>query len=158
MLSIKQSPLRPPGPKTPWFGLPLLREMRRDYLGFMQRTHEAHGDIAYMRHGPEHAYDLFSPELMRAALVDNAEHFIRWERGIEVFAEAFGQSVLVTEGDTWKRQRRMLTPVFSARHIAGYGALMTKAAERSLNDAVPTHESSALVDIEALMARVTMEV
>ena len=158
MLSIKQSPLRPPGPKTPWFGLPLLREMRRDYLGFMQRTHEAHGDIAYMRHGPEHAYDLFSPELMREALVDNAEHFIRWERGIEVFAEAFGQSVLVTEGDTWKRQRRMLTPVFSARHIAGYGALMTQAAERALNDTVPSQDPSALVDIEALMARVTMEV
>ena len=158
MLSIKQSPLRPPGPKTPWFGLPLLREMRRDYLGFMQRTHQAHGDIAYMRHGPEHAYDLFSPELMREALVDNAEHFIRWERGIEVFAEAFGQSVLVTEGDTSKRQRRMLTPVFSARHIAGYGALMTQAAERALNDTVPSQDPSALVDIEALMARVTMEV
>jgi len=158
MSSTKQSPLRPPGPKTPWFGLPLLREMRRDYLGFMQRTHQAHGDIAYMRHGPEHAYDLFSPELMREALVDNAEHFIRWERGIEVFAEAFGQSVLVTEGDTWKRQRRMLTPVFSARHIAGYGALMTQAAERALNDTVPSQDPSALVDIEALMARVTMEV
>jgi cytochrome P450 len=158
MFTTKKSPLRPPGPKTPWFGLPLLREMRRDYLGFMKRTHEAHGDIVYMRHGPEHAYDLFSPELIREALVDNAEHFIRWERGIEVFAEAFGQSVLVTEGDTWKRQRRMLTPVFSARHIAGYGALMTQAAERALDDAVPINESSALVDIEALMARVTMEV
>ncbi len=149
---------RPPGPPTPWLGLPLLRSMRRDYLGFMQQTQKTYGDIAYMRHGYEHAYDLFSPDLMREALVDNVEHFIRWERGISVFEEAFGQSVLVTEGDTWKRQRRMLTPVFSARHIAGYAALMTAAARRALGDTVPASETNAVVDVEALMARVTMDV
>lgn len=158
MFNAKQSPHRPPGPPAPWFGLPLLGEMRRDYLGFMRRTHETFGDIAYMRHGYEHAYDLFSPDLMREALVDNAEHLIRWERGIEIFAEAFGQSVLMTEGETWKRQRRMLTPVFSARHIADYATLMTAAAQHALDDLVPRHERSATINVDALMTQLTMDV
>lgn len=149
---------RPPGPATPWFGLPLLGDMRRDYLGFMQDMHKRYGDIAYMRHGNEHAYDLFSPELIREALVDNAEHFIRWERGIEVFAQTFGQSVLVAEGDAWKRQRSMLMPVFSARHVAGYAALMTAAARSALDEAVPQHDPSAAVNVDVLMTQLTMEV
>ena len=34
---------------------------------------------------------------MRAVLVDHAEHLVRWERGIEVVANAFGQGLLVAE-------------------------------------------------------------
>ena len=78
----------PPGPDFTWFGLPLLRQMKRDYLGFVQRLHAQYGDISYMRLGFEHAYDVFAPELIREVLVDNARSFVRWERATEVFAQA----------------------------------------------------------------------
>ena len=43
----------PPGPATRFWGLPLLRQMRRDYLGFVERMHREHGDLAVMQLGHE---------------------------------------------------------------------------------------------------------
>lgn len=152
------NPIRPPGPSTRWWGLPLLRRMRQDYLGFVTGLQRTHGDLSFMRLGAEAAYDVFDPVLVRAALVDQADHLIRWERGIEIFEQAFGQSVLVTEGDVWQRQRRMLTPGFSPRRVQGYAELMVAAARGALDGAVPSGQPSADVDMTELTSRLTMDV
>jgi cytochrome P450 len=151
-------PTRPPGPRNRWWGLPLLRDMRRDYLGFTGALQRDFGEITYMRLGYEHAYDVFSPEMVRALLVDNADGLIRWERGIEVFEQVFGQSVLVTEGETWMRQRRMLMPAFAPKRIAGYAALMTSAADDALNSVLPAQASQGLVDMDTFFSSLAMDV
>ena len=148
----------PPGPTSRWWGLPLLRAMRADYLGCATERQRRYGDLCYQRLGYERAYDLFHPELVREALVDKAEHLIRWERGIAVFSDAFGQSVLTTEGATWQRQRRMLHPAFTPRRVAGYARLMTEAAAQALDSAVPAGQREAVVDMDALFAQVAMDV
>lgn len=149
---------RPPGPPAPWWGLPLLRRLARDYLEFTSELLRRHGDVSFMRLGPERAYDLFHPALVRQLLVDQADHLVRWERGIQVFAQAFGQSVLVTEGTTWQRQRRMLMPGFTPRRVQGVATLITDAARQALEAAVPSGQQDARVDIGALMSRLTMDV
>ncbi len=151
-------PAQPPGPAHRWWGLPLLRDMRADYLGFTANLQRQHGDISFMRLGAEHAYDLFTPDLVRAVLVDEADHLVRWQRGIEVFEQVFGQSVLVTEGDTWQRQRRMLQAGFTPRRVAGYAALMVKAASHALDAALPTGTAQAQVDMDALFTHLAMDV
>jgi len=147
---------RPPGPACPWFGLPLLRQLKRDYLGFVQGLHASYGDISYMRLGHEHAYDIFSPELIRGVLVDHAHGFVRWERGMEVFAQAHGQSVLITEGAVWLRQRRMLQPGFGLKRLPDYAAPMVAATTRAL-DALPA-EAMQELDFEHAMTMLTMDV
>ena len=148
----------PPGPAARWWGLGLLRGMVRDYLGFVGDLHRVHGDVTFMRLGKELAYDVFDPVLVRAALVAQADRLIRWERGIEVFEQAFGQSVLVTEGNTWQRQRRLLMPGFAPRRVQGYATLMTSAARGALDEAVPAGARQAEVDVVELMNRLTMDV
>lgn len=132
--------------------------MRADYLGFVTRLQREHGDLTRMRLGNEDAWDLMSPELVREALVTHAEHLVRWERGIEVFEQVFGQSVLVTEGGTWQRQRRMLMPAFAPKRVAGYARLMTGAAQAALDAAVPAGQAEALVGMEGLWTGVAMDV
>lgn len=148
----------PPGPRPRWWGLPLLRLMSRDYLSFVGALQRTHGDVTFMRLGPERAYDVFDPALVRTALVEQADHLVRWERGIEIFEQAFGQSVLVTEGTTWQRQRRMLMPGFTPRRVQGYAALMTAAARSVLDAAVPAGAQEAELDVATLMTRLTMDV
>lgn len=149
---------KPSGPQRRWWGLPLLRDMKADYLGFTAGLHREHGDISYMHIGAEHAYDLFTPELAREALVDHADAMVRWQRGIEIFEQVFGQSVLVTEGATWQRQRRMLQPAFSPKRVAGYAALMRDAALDALEQAVPAGQAQGLVEMDALWTKVAMDV
>lgn len=157
-LTPRPADARPPGPQRRWWGLPLLRAMKADYLGFTGGLHREHGDITFMHIGAEHAYDLFTPELVREALVDNADALVRWQRGIEIFEQVFGQSVLVTEGATWQRQRRMLQPAFSPKRVAGYAALMRDAAVDALDQAVPTGQTQGLVAMDALWTKVAMDV
>ncbi|CAN7554477.1 cytochrome P450 [Acidovorax sp. LjRoot129] len=153
-----QPAAQPRGPSGRWWGLPLLREMRADYLGFVTRLQRDHGDLTRMRLGKEDAWDLLSPDLVREALVTHADQMIRWERGIAVFEQVFGQSVLVTEGDTWQRQRRMLMPAFTPKRVAGYAQLMTDAASSALDAAVPAGQTEALVPMDTLWTDVAMDV
>lgn len=148
----------PPGPSNRLWGLPLLRAMRRDYLGFAQDLQRRHGDLSHMRLGAEHAYDLFHPELVREALVEQADALIRWERGIEVFEQVVGRSLLVSEGADWQRQRRMLQPAFTPRRVAGYARLMREAAGQALDRLLPPTDTQAEVDMDALWSRLAMDV
>lgn len=149
--------LNPPGPRHRWWGLPLLRDMKADYIGFTAGLHRW-GDMTLIRLGAERGYDLFTPELVRAALVDHADDLVRWERGIEVFEQVLGRSLLVTEGASWQRQRRMLQPAFTPRRVAGYAAAMAEAAQTALDQALPGGEDSALVDMDQLFTPLAMDV
>ena len=151
---------RPPGPAQRWWGFPLLRAMQRDYLGFTAGLQREHGDIVAMRLVNERSIDLFSPEAVREVLVDQAAHLVRWERGIEVFEQVFGQSVLTTEGALWQRQRRMLQPAFTPRRVAAQAALMVQAIGPALARALPAGPkgSTAEVDMDALFSALAMDV
>lgn len=147
-----------PGPRCPWWGLPLLREMYRDYIGFAARLHREHGDRVALRLGPERCLDLFHPDDVRLVLVDHADDLGRFERGVEVFAQAFGQGLLVAEGETWRRQRRMLAPGFLPRRVQGYAALMIDAAALALDAALPAGRDEALLPMDGLFNALTMDV
>lgn len=141
-----------PSHPTRWWGFPVLMAMRRDYLAVIS-AQRALGDLVAQRILGERGVDVFDPDLVREAMVDHADAMIRWERGPEVFAELMGQSVLVTEGPTWQRQRRMLMQAFTPKRVAGYAALMTEAATAGL-DAVRGGE----VDMDGLFSHLTMDV
>lgn len=141
-----------PAHPTRWWGLPDLVAMRRDYLGFIGAQQRL-GDLAAQRIVRERVVDVFDPELVRAVLVDHADAVIRWARGPEVFADLMGQSVLVTEGATWQRQRRMLMPAFTPKRVAGYATLMTDAAVEGLS-----HVQPGEVAMDPLYSHLTMDV
>lgn len=141
-----------PGPPDRWWGLPFLAAMRRDYLACIANQ-QRFGDMVRLRILNERTIDLFDPEWVRAAMVDHADALIRWERGPEVFAELMGQSVLVTEGPTWQRQRRMLMQAFTPRKVAGYAELMLQATDRSLAAVQPGEVAMA-----PLFSHLTMDV
>ncbi|WP_090141537.1 cytochrome P450 [Limnohabitans sp. DM1] len=147
----------PPGPSAPLWGLNHLRTMKADYLGFVADLQRQQPDIAHVQVLNEHITHVFHPEWVRQVLVDQADALIRWERATDVFSVSMGQSVLVTEGVQWQRQRRMLQPGFSPKRVAGYAALMTSAAQDALGDLArrPAEQS---VDMDALMTTMTLDV
>ena len=120
-----------PGQPTRWWGLPALAAMRRDYLGAIA-VQQSFGDLVRQQIANERTVDVFDPELLRQLMVDHADALIRWERGSEVFSEGLGQSVLVTEGAVWQRQRRMLMQAFTPKRVAGYVEQMVETTTRGL--------------------------
>ena len=141
-----------PAHPTRWWGLPALAAMRRDYLGMIAAQRPL-GDLVRLQILGERTVDLFHPEQVREVMVDHADALVRWKRGPEVFAELMGQSVLVTEGATWQRQRRMLMPAFTPKRVAGYAALMTEAATAGLAGV-----RDGEVAMDSLLSHMTMDV
>jgi cytochrome P450 len=141
-----------PSHPTRWWGLPVLAAMRRDYLAVIAAQRPL-GGLVRQRILAERGVDVFDPELVREVMVEHADALIRWQRGPEVFAELMGQSVLVTEGATWQRQRRMLMQAFTPRRVAGYAALMTEAAAVGLD-----RVAEGDVAMDALFSHLTMDV
>ena len=125
-----------PGPSYRWWGLPTLAELRRDYLGAIG-AQQRFGDLVRQRILQERIVDVFDPELLRQLMVDHADALIRWERGPEVFSEGLGQSVLVTEGSVWQRQRRLLMQAFTPKRVAGYVTQMVDATTLGLKSLRP---------------------
>lgn len=148
---------RIPGPAAPMWGLNLLRTMRADYLGYVTRLQNQHKDIAQVRVLNERITHIFHPEWVRQVLVDQADALIRWERATDVFSISMGQSVLVTEGATWQRQRRMLQSGFTPKRVTGYAALMASATHDALS-AMTQSVGGQGVNIDALMTDMTLDV
>lgn len=124
----------PDGPRDKVYGLSIMRRMNKDFLRFFQQMQREHGDVVYIRMLFERQYAFFHPDLIREVLVEKAGSFIRWEHGIRIFASVHGNSVLVTEGDEWKQQRRQVQRGFVTRNFASYVRQLAHATEDALND------------------------
>ena len=102
----------PPGPHDWTFGLSQLRKIKQDVLGHYTELHRRYGDVVYLRFGPYPTYVFFHPDAIREVLVAKAKQFRRFRRPMQVLAQWNGNSVIITEGDEWLRQRRMVQPTF----------------------------------------------
>jgi cytochrome P450 len=147
---------RPPGPRDRAFGLRLLAAMEDDYLGFWREARQRYGDTVYMRHGWLHHYGFMHPDQVREALVDKARSFIRYEQHIKVMRQLHGNSVMITEGETWQRQRRTLLPAFSPKRFDTYAIQVTAAAADAFGS-LPA-DGGTPVDAEHTMNMLAMDI
>jgi cytochrome P450 len=149
-------PQHPPGPSYRWFGLPLLRRTKENYLDFARELQAEHGDIVRMRIGNETIYDIHHPEMIRQVLLDKDGSFIRWDHGAKVLGKVMGRSHILLEGEEWKRRRRMIQPGFGPKRMGAYAVHMVAATNDAFD--VLNGKQEQVVDFETLMTRLTMDV
>jgi cytochrome P450 len=122
----------PPGPRDRLWGLPQLRRLRADLLGFYAGLARDYGDTAYLRLGPYRVYLFFHPDQIREVLVTKARHFVKQARLRRILARLDGDGLVFSEGDFWLRQRRLVQPAFHARRLVGYGRSMVELTRTHL--------------------------
>jgi cytochrome P450 len=76
-------------------------------------------------------YIVTDPVLIEEVLVRKHRCFIK-SAGLRATQRGFGQGLLTSDRDLWRRQRRIIQPAFHAQRIATYQACMVKATERLL--------------------------
>lgn len=144
--------LRPPGPK-PHFLIGNIPLAGLDPLGTFTRWAAEYGDIFYYRAAWLHVYFLNRADLIEYVLVRNPQNFLK-DRVIQNSRWLLGTGLLTAEGDSWKRQRRIIQPAFSRERIAYYARYMTDSAEQMLG----TWKSGTVVDIHKEMMDLTLRV
>ena len=100
----------------------------RDPLGFLERAAQT-GDLVEMRFFRQTAWLLNDPALIDQVLVKLAPTFQK-DTFLRQLQRVLGRGLLTSEGDFWKRQRRLIQPAFHRERIAGYARIMVDHAAR----------------------------
>lgn len=134
MTAVAHAPAFPPGP-PPRDGLLATARYAAgfffDPLGFVGGRFERYGDIYYAPSKGQGLYVLRHPDHLREVLVTRASSFTKTHTAFARLSLVLGDGLLTTDGDTWKRQRRMVQPAFAHDRLAGYAAAMTAEAARA---------------------------
>jgi cytochrome P450 len=147
-----------PGPR----GLPLLGsgpDLLRDPLGTYERAMRVHGDVVRFAVGPTRRlvlHAVFEPDLVRQALADHAH--TKDMAFYTAFAETLGDALLTSDGDDWRRQRRIIQPLFTRQRMAGYAAAMADEAARLVASWAPAAAAGRPADLHREMTGYTMRV
>ena len=116
--------------RPPWRDFGNLRRMfGADVLAGMTYIHRRYGPLVRTRL-PLQLYFVADPGCIEEILVKKAESF-RKDRTSRLLARVVGNGLLVNEGESWRRQRRLLQPAFHQRQLQSYAELMVGAIERA---------------------------
>jgi cytochrome P450 len=106
------------------------RAFRVDPLGFIESARREHGDLVRIRLGPYRVYLLLGPEHVRHLLQKKPGNYLK--DGYEHNGPLTGRGLLTSEGDFWRRQRRLAQPAFHKERLRGMVGTMTDATEEML--------------------------
>ena len=102
----------------------------RDPLGYLEAAARL-GDEVELDFFGKHAVLLSDPALVEQVLVKQPGSF-RKDIFMQGLKELLGEGLLGSEGDFWKRQRRLIQPAFHREHIAHYAEIMTRHASAAV--------------------------
>lgn len=144
-----------PGPR----GHPILGslpEARRDPLQLMLGSFREYGEVVRFRFGPLVGHLVSSPSGVNHVLAENNKNYGKQTRGYAALRYLLGNGLLTSEGEFWKRQRRIAQPAFHRQRIAGFGQAMVRAAEECALGLAAQRGRD--VDIHHEMMRLTLRI
>ena len=145
----------PPGP--PRSATPgLLRELASDRLGLMNLAAARYGDAARVAVGPKTLYIFNHPDYAKHVLADNAANYHKGI-GLVQAKRAIGDGLLTSDGPLWRKQRKMIQPVFQAKRIAQQAEVIAAEAGQ-LVERLQRHAGAGPLDITQEMTGLTLGV
>jgi cytochrome P450 len=142
----------PPGPRGHFlFGN--LSEFRKDFLDFLSRITREYGECVSFRIGLKRVVLVNRPDLIETVLVTESRNFIK-HYVTRLLRPTLGNGLLMSEGDFWLRQRRLMQPAFNRNRVAAYGGIMVAFTERMLD----RWQDGQPVDMHKETMRLTLEI
>jgi cytochrome P450 len=147
---------KPPGPPGHFlFGN--MPEIRRDPLGFLETLARDYGDVSRFRFLWMDAFLVNHPDYIRRVLVDNHRNYSKQSLANQLLSPILGNGLLISEGDFWLRQRRLMQPAFHKQRIPSFRQIMTGATQAML-ERWQDHDHEQPLDIAREMMRLTLTI
>lgn len=153
MASERQSGPLGPRTRTSPLGLRNVDAMLRRPLAHLQFLQEQHGDVVEMPMLSQTWLLLVHPEDVESLLVTHHASLVRDEFAVYL-RRVLGQGLLTSDGELWKRQRRLASTAFTPKRIRGYATTMSVVTDRGLRRIA----SGRVAHLHEEMSRLTMEV
>jgi cytochrome P450 len=144
-----REPPRPPGK----FLLGQTFQIMRRPFDFAREFARDYGDLVRVRLGPLVFYLVSHPDGIEQVLRRDHRLYIK-DRGTRMLGQVLGQGLLNSEGEVWRRQRRLAQPAFQGDQIQRYAGGMVEATAQLLT----TWQAGQTRDVHVDMTRLTMEI
>ncbi len=143
----------PPGPRghVLWGSM---FDFQRDPLRFIRGVARDYGDVVRYRMGHMVWYQANHPDGVRRVLQENNRNYGKGTLTLGILKPVLGEGLLTSEGELWRRQRRLMQPVFHRRSVAAFGEIMTRETLAMLDRWRP----GSPLDLAAEMSRLTLDV
>jgi cytochrome P450 len=127
--------------------------MRTDMLGFFEECFREHGDAAYFRMPGRRTMLLSHPDDIEQVLVAENRRFIK-NYALGFLKPLLGNGLLLNDGESWLRQRKLIQPAFGKPRVESYGPAMVDATERMLSD----WRTGETIELAPALHRLTMTI
>src|SRR5436190_11503738 len=105
-----------------------LAEFRADRLAFFSRCAREFGDVVPLRLLGKPVLLLNRPDLIEQVLVHQSRNFVK-HFGLRLYKPILGNGLVTSEGDFWRRQRKLSAPAFQSSRMAGYAETMVACTD-----------------------------
>jgi cytochrome P450 len=136
--------------------LRLQRETGGDPRAVMTHLARHHGPFVRTRL-PMHLYFVSAPDMIEEVLVKQASRFKK-DRVSRQLSRAIGEGLVVSEGELWRRQRRLMGPAFHQGELRSYGAVMVELAREAALAWRPGETRNVHEDMMALTLKIVAKV
>ncbi|MCO4747418.1 MAG: cytochrome P450 [Proteobacteria bacterium] len=133
-----------------------LPELSKDPLGTLVRMGEEHGDVVRFTLGDQRTILVSHPEHAQQVLT-RPKTFIKGGRW-SVMKPMLGEGLLMSNGERWLRDRRMIGPSLSRHQMARLVASMVQTTREEVDALVLAAREEQDVDLSAAMTRLTLKV
>jgi cytochrome P450 len=147
---------RPPGPEKYLFGKTI--EGLRDPLTFNMNYWKKYGDCLYFPAMPGLGWYFFvHPDAVERILQTKQTNYQKPIRFLQPFGYVGGRGLLTNEGESWRKQRRLIQPSFQRDRIAALGSAMSVAICQQIEEWEKLPDGH-VVDLFSEMSKLTFRV
>lgn len=148
---------RPPTPQPhehPPGAWQLLRALRRNPLEIWSAGDFEH-PIQTRRTIVDTRVLVNDPAGIRHVFLDNAKNYQKNELQLRLLRPALGAGVMTSNGDDWRRQRRILAPLFSPKQTQAHAAAKVRVAQHAVEQ-LRAHPDGTVIDLSPVLGQLTL--
>jgi len=97
-----------------------------------------------------------SPDAVRHIMITHGEDYVRLPLGRRVLGPIVGRGLLVSEGETWREQRRAMAPAFTPRNVPIMARHIIRCTEASCERLA--RQSGTTIDLLSEMQMLSLEI
>lgn len=147
-----------PGPKLPLTRMLLGRGNPEEQLRFLLSAAREYGPLVGFRWLNRSSILVDHPDYVEYVLRTNNRNFLK-SKNYEPVKLVIGEGLIVSEGDFWRRQRRLAQPAFHRKRIAELASLMVAETEAMLEQwASSSYTQGEPFDVHQEMGHLTLRI
>lgn len=146
-----------PGPRGD-FLLGCLKHFQRDAIGLLSRSAREFGDVVRFRMGPVVTHLINHPLHVEHVLLHRAENYDKQTRSVSKLRATCGNSLLTSDGETWRRHRRLIQPAFRQQHLNRFVPVITTSTNAMLKNWRELARCGTEIDVVSEMMRLTFKI